>query len=124
MTVTQCHRFLVDEMYNECEMLGASASPEYAVHTEDSVGFIDVAAWDEAMFLAIEIERSSRRIEADIDKAIAVQADELIIVVPNPYVKRYVKKRIQQRMPHKSMEIFVGCLPEALKRLRHFFPFK
>lgn len=109
-------------MYVECERLGNSATLEYLVETEDGLGRIDVATWNHETFLGIEIERDNRRIAADIKKSLAVQADALLIVVPNRQIQRLVTKRIERIAPQSDMEIFVGCLPEAIARLRHFFP--
>lgn len=120
--VSFCHDLLVDSMCDACEMIGVTHTREYVVKSDEGIGFIDLVASSKNTVVAIEIERSNRRIGADVAKAVALQADELLIVVPNPQVKRLVKKRLRDLTCSKKTGTFVACLPEAIKRLSYYFP--
>lgn len=122
MTTSFCHDLLVDRMCDACETIGVVPTREYAIWTDGGIGFIDLVASDGNTVIAIEVERGNRRIEADVAKAVALSADELLIVVPNPQVKRLVKKQLRELNASKKMATFVACLPEAIKRLKHYFP--
>ena len=127
MTVTACHRMLVNAIFEQGNRLGLSAMREFTVRTRNGHGFIDVAIWSESIFLAVEVERTNRRIIADFEKAIAVRAKELLIVVPNPKTRRLVEHRVNQlflRTEFVGLNVFVGCLPRAVERIQHFFPQK
>ena len=122
MTESYCHNLLVDSMCNACETIGITPVREYAVKTANGIGFIDLVASNKNTLVAIEIERSNRRIETDVAKAVALSANGLLIVVPNPQVERLVKKRLRGLACSKKVKTFVTCLPEATQRLRHYFP--
>ena len=122
MTVSCCHDLLVDRMCNACEIIEVASTREYAVKTDSGIGFIDLVVSDENTVVAIEVERSNRRIEADVAKAIALSADSLLIVVPNPQVKRLVQKRLRELNASKQIATFTACYPQAIKQLRYYFP--
>jgi hypothetical protein len=122
MIVSFCHDLLVDLMCDACDTIGITSTREYAVETASGIGFIDLVASYKNTVVAIEIERSNRRIEADVAKAIALSADELLVVVPNPQVERLVNKRLRELNASKEIGTFVACYPQAIKQLRYYFP--
>ena len=121
MPISYCHNLLVDSLIGACRELGIESIPEQPAQTEDGIGFIDLVVRNHSTTVAMEVERSNRRILGDLEKAAALPADLLIIVVPNPQVKRLVKKRLRQINKCKKVPTFVACLPEAITRLRDIF---
>ena len=122
MTTSFCHDLLVDRMCDACETIGVVPTREYAIWTDGGIGFIDLVASDGNTVVAIEVERGNRRIVADVAKAVALSADHLLIVVPNPQAERLVRKRLRELNAPQKNRTFVACLPKAIKQLRHYFP--
>lgn len=126
MSISECHKLLATRMFEACHNIGYLVKLEYEVKLDCGIGFVDVAAFAKSIFLAIEVERKNcSRVETDLLKAQAINATELIIVVPNPNVRRLITARVNNLLRETSIEnkvpVFVGCLPESIKRARHFF---
>lgn len=100
---------------------GVRSQLEYAIESGRGVGFVDLFAVQESFRLVCEAELSPDRVWNDIRKAVALQADLLLIVVPTVRMARRIRRRLQHpRCPAapENLDIWILPLGPALQRLR------
>ena len=118
------HKLEVDRVKEECSIKNISVVTQFPATNGDMRGFIDLVAYIKDQFIAIEIERTSRRIAKDIEKAKAVGATELMIIATNPAARAAIKRRLtllkEPTIPQRNAWIYLGCLPQALQRLSNY----
>ena len=114
---------IIATLERELKRLGATTRRQAFVSFKDGRGFIDLVAEGLTRKLAIEVELSPARVEADLHKAMAVEADALWIVAPNHRTALVLRRRL--RSLHVRVDrggLFVLTLGQALKRLANYFP--
>lgn len=100
--------------------LGATVSREHSVKVRDRICYVDLFVSYGDSRIACEAELTTDRILNDIAKAIALDADMLLILVPTSTMARKVQERLTMTMPGPSL-IAISVLPlgVALERLRN-----
>ena len=117
------NQVLIPPIENHFERLGAHVAREYPTGEGRQVGFVDLFVEHGAWRISCEAELTAHRIENDLEKAAALHASLLLIVVPEPRVARAVRRRVvacdseQKRLP-----IWILPLGPMLQRLAHCFP--
>ncbi len=98
--------------------LGAQIDREVTIKVGRHVRYGDLLIQSGLRRILVEGEMSSKRITNDLAKALAVEACELWLVVPNPRVARSIRRKLlhQSVVPDVS-GLFVLLLPQALQRL-------
>jgi len=109
------HRYILDSIQHIAQTLGATTTREY----QD----IDLFIEQGSKRIAVECERTSKRIESDCKKCKnkCVEATHLIILVPNYVVAEAVKRKLERlgiNPKTHDPRIDVLVLPQAVKLLR------
>lgn len=116
------NRVLVEAIALLLLELGAPFQLEYPVRLADSVGFADVFAVHGSLRIVCEIELTADRVWNDVAKAVALQANLLLIVTPTGAVARRIRKCLRysatQSVPGE-LEICVLPFGKALQWLRN-----
>lgn len=94
---------LIARFLRSFEEEGWSCDTEVPVRMGDGLGFIDLLAEFDGYCIAIEVEMSAKRIDRDLQKAIAIHAAELWIVTPNTRVAGAVRRTLHR------MDVRVAC---------------
>lgn len=102
---------------------GADTTIECPVTVNGSLQSIDLVAEFGDRRIVIEAECSAKRIEADLAKAMSLDADELWIVVPNNRIKAAANRKLQQLGVSRGGKLFVLTLPQAAQRVANCFSF-
>ena len=68
--------------------------------------------------IAVEIERTAKRIDNDLMKAMSVNATELWIVVTSQKLAEHVLRRLEDVRVRRSDGVYVLTLEQARQRLR------
>jgi len=113
---------LVRGLCAQCGRIGARAEIEVPVRCGQRTRFIDVVVRNESEVIALEVECDARRIEWDVEKAMAFGADEFWIVVPDAHLACRVRRQVDKYQ--QSTEAGVICVltyGQALERLRKCF---
>ncbi|TWU21316.1 hypothetical protein [Bythopirellula polymerisocia] len=116
-------RNILDPLVHAFQETGAKVQLQSRSHSAGHIGYCDLTArFPDGLFVAVEIEMTTRRIANDIQKAIDLGADELWVVVPNQKVLRASRQRLQQLAPGPDVPVFILTLPQALKRVSDCIP--
>jgi len=113
---------LLDPVVQEFKAVGAFTYREKTVRIGKQIGYVDLYAELNSHYICIEAELSAKRIANDLNKAMALNATALWIVVPNVQVKRAVKRQLNRLHLRSSAGIFVLTLGQAIDRVRNCFP--
>lgn len=112
-----------------CALARAFEEEEWDVATEvpvrigDGVGYVDLLAERDGVCVAVEVECSARRVGRDLDKAQAVAASELWIVVPGRNTAASVRRALHRMgVRAEGAGIFVLTQGAALQRVRNCLP--
>jgi hypothetical protein len=82
------------------------------------LGFIDLLADKGPRRIVIEAELTPRRVTRDVEKADAVRASELWIVVPTGHVRRAVERLLRHTgRPQTDLRVHVLTVPQAIALL-------
>lgn len=104
--------------------VGASTAREIAITDDEGrvCGYTDLLVRHGPTVIVVEVELSGRRVVRDLQKAVALHATELWIVVPNARVRGAVTRKLR-RIPEKPEDptICVLSLGQALQRVRNCF---
>lgn len=98
-----------------------ATATEVAVRWGGKVGFVDLVAESDGYCIAVEAECSARRIQRDLEKAAAIMANELWIVVPNPRVRAAVNRfLVRANIRVAKAAIFVLTPGAAVQQVSRF----
>ena len=113
---------LIGILDHEFQKLGAQTQRQVLSRIDEGRGFIDLVVRIDGMLLAIEAERSARRIANDWQKAVHLGADRLWIVVPNHHVLAAVRRQGKRlAIDCRKIEIFYFTLGRALQQVTVLF---
>ena len=103
--------------------LGAKTGRQVPVSLGRSTGYIDLVVEMENILLAIEAERSRRRVEGDVIKAQTVGAAELWIVTPQQMLVRRIRDTLGDVRPGNQNQVAVSVLTlgDALQQVPNCF---
>lgn len=105
------HNSLVAQIERVCRELGAMVRTEYRIVTATVDGFVDLFVIYNLLRIAIEVELTVDRIRWDVLKAIALNADLLIIVFPTKDLVSLAQKRVDGlNSSDKEGKLPVACL--------------
>ena len=115
-------RVLVAQIVNLLRVFGAVVHREHYMRLGESFGYADVLARLGSYTIVCEAELSPDRARKDVEKAVALRADLLLIVVPNKRLEVSVNKHLRACNTDLDapdwLEIWVLPLGPALQRLR------
>ncbi len=111
---------ILDRLERRFHANGCRAQREFPIKMDTTTCFIDLlVSVSPTRLLAVEAELSKKRVERDVDKAVAAQAESLWIVVPNPKVLRSVKKHLATLPPTPEyISVFVLTVTQALAMVK------
>ena len=109
---------LIGPLARAFESFGATTHRESYVNAGGVVGAVDLLMEQPQIRIAIEAELSTRRVGRDVQKAVAVRADELWIVVPTVRLVRNVRRKLATLPTTPSwLDVFVLTQGQALQRV-------
>ncbi|MBK8099844.1 MAG: hypothetical protein IPK26_22290 [Planctomycetes bacterium] len=114
---------LLDPIETHFAQVGAEVCREFMVRSRELLGFVDLFVVLRENRIACEAELSPDRVDRDVQKAIALAATQLLIVVPHPRLLRPIRRRLRlaaQAPPGPA--ILVLTLGAALHHVRSSFP--
>ena len=120
------NHILLDAVEEHLASGGWTTRREHLVALPDGMGAIDLLAERGGERLAIEVELTPDRVLRDVQKAIAIQAVELLIVTPNAAVRKAVRRRLRRHRRGGGREwlpTFALTQPQTLQHLASSFPF-
>ena len=102
---------------------GASVRRETPVSISGGTCFGDLLVEHGGRRILVEAERSPHRITNDLHKGMALEVDELWIVVPDTATARAVATRLRRMSVYPNRGgLFVLTLGQALQRVTNCFP--
>lgn len=104
------HERSLDLLDTRFASLGAKTGRQVPVSLGRSTGYIDLVVEMESILLAIEAERSERRVAGDVIKAQKVGAAELWIVTPQQMLARRIRDSLVDVCPGKQNHLAVSVL--------------
>lgn len=116
------NQLLVAPLAEALRQSGWQVNVEFHVRSETYTGFIDLKASRDGQVLAVEAELTPRRVKNDIAKAIAMNASELWIVVPEYHAARAVRAVVARHAARKKLPIRVLTQGQAIQRVKGCFP--
>ena len=117
------NRILADRLERAALAAGATVDTEHRVALRQSVGFIDLLVVLDRRRIAIEVECSAHRVDKDVAKARAAQADLLLIVTPDSRIADACVRKLRRLgllEASSGPTIKVCTLPVALQELANF----
>lgn len=122
------NKVLVEPVAGVLRELGMDVHTEYPIKIGHHVSYADIFASCDGLRLVCEAERSPQRVANDVRKAMALDAQLLIIVVPNKNIARSVFRRLKQidqpLVGRQPLEIRVLALGPAVRMIRNFGLFR
>lgn len=118
---------LVAPLESVARSLGATVQREHRVVTRSVDGYVDLLVIHQSRRIVIEAERSLDRVRWDIIKAVALRADQLLIVFPTGRLARVAQKRADEAKASwnlEKLEILCLSLGAALQQLSDNKPFE
>ncbi len=114
---------LVERVAQALRAQGAITKKEYFIRFSGGSGYIDLLVEQGLVRIAVEAELTNRRIEKDLVKAIAVNAEELWIVTPTSHLARSIRSRLEKSpaLVRTHPQVFVLSLGQALQRVGDCF---
>ncbi len=109
---------LIDPLDEAFRLFGGTTRRESYVNGGGVVGAVDLLVEQPQARIAIEAELSVKRVGRDLEKAVAVGADELWIVVPTVRLVRSVRRKLAT-LPAAPiwLDVFVLTQGQALQRV-------
>ena len=101
--------------------VGADTTLQCPVVVCGRMRFIDLMAELNYRRIVVEVECSPKRIASDLEKAMALDSDELWIVVPNGQIRAAVGRKLSRLRIAPSSGLFVLTLPQAAQRVANCF---
>lgn len=112
------NKILLDPLDRAFRGVGALVRREMMVRLDSRMAYVDLFAELGGRKFAIEAELSVHRIEKDLMKGMALNADELWIVVPHRRAARCVEHGFAEMTVRCNKDgLFVLTLSQALKRV-------
>lgn len=114
------NRILLDPIDQQLKAARVPFWAEYYVATNDKRGFVDRFACRGSERLVIEAELTTKRIIHDVEKAAALQATALLIVMPTPTLVKSARALVRAHYPQNRIlkpMIYVNTLGQSLQRL-------
>lgn len=114
------HNHIVTHMAVAFRQAGTEVRCECPVRCGRHPGFVDLFVCWGAGRIVCEVERSPRRVDRDIAKALALDADLLLLVVPTGRVEAAVKREVRRasgEFPAPLPPILVRRLLPALQQI-------
>ena len=117
------NHILLDPIEEHFRLLGARTRREHPTRKKLAPGFVDLfIEWREHRIVC-EAELSARRVLWDLEKAKALDATLLVIVVPRRVVAEAAWRRVKHSSTSSSnVQFWILPLGPALQRLRSCFP--
>ena len=113
---------LIGSLREECARLGIETATEVQVRNGTRSGYLDLLMRPKEYRIAVEAERTGKRVRNDLWKAETAGVDELWILVPTLRVGKSVSRALS-RVPQvpKDLPVFVLPLGRAIQGLRNRF---
>ncbi|MCG8404184.1 MAG: hypothetical protein MI923_03190 [Phycisphaerales bacterium] len=99
---------------------GASVKHEFPTAPGRDAGFVDLFAEYESRRIVVEAELTPARVVNDVAKAVALNANLLLIIVPTRSVAKAANKRLSAIERPEGLTICCEPLGTAMKALRDF----
>jgi hypothetical protein len=116
-------RFMADHLERAAIATGGTVHTEHRVQLVGRIGFIDLLVVINGRRIAIEVENTAHRVEADVEKAGAAGADTLFIVTPTTRTADSCVRKLRRLglfETQSSPPIKVCTLHVALQELANF----
>ncbi len=110
---------LIGRLERKAIELGLQVRTEAAAGKGVAAGFIDLVVRGGFGVVAIEAERTPRRVEKDIAKARSLGAAELWLLVPSVRVGRAIRASLSTQPFAERPAVYVLLLSQAEQRLTH-----
>lgn len=117
------HNWIAIVVMNELRRLGLEVRSEASVHDVFGglVGFVDVLAIVPSGFLVVEVEASTKQLRRDIEKAEAINAMALWIIVPNPKTGRSFRRSLSKQSSGEGLPVSIFTMPQVQRHIRDEF---
>ena len=113
------NKILLDPLDRAFQGVGALVRREMMVRLDSRIAYVDLFAELSGRKFAVEAELSVHRIESDLKKGMALNADELWIVVPHRRAARCVERGFAAMTVRCNQDgLFVLTLSQALERVK------
>ena len=93
------HDFLVQGIASAVDTRQVRIYREYSVRVGDRTLFADLLLRSDELTVLVEVERSPDRVASDIEKAVALTVDVLLIVTPDRQTAAAVKRAVRRLGP-------------------------
>lgn len=114
---------IVAQIAKRFEAAGGRTAREVPVRCGETTRFVDLVVQTPYRVISVEVELAARRVLLDIEKADALGADELWVVVPESALARSVGRQLVAAGARGwRCTIVVLTLGQALKRVGDCFP--
>ena len=103
---------------------GATVRREAPTRPGRQAGFVDLFITYRSFRIACEAELTSARVNNDLQKAVALCADMLLIVVPTARVARAARAKLRRadcKYEGKGLTVLVKTLGQAIQQLNRTF---
>ena len=120
------NRVLIARLDAALRAVGATTRLEYPTAPSSPRGFVDIYATLGDLRIVCEAELRASRVEVAVSKATALQADYLLLVVPNQRVARAVRAQLGSLSVDPGAVSTLKCvltLGQALQWVSNCFPF-
>jgi len=116
------HENMLNKLNTVLTAIGTQPEQQVQVQVGERRCYADLVAELGGRRLVIEAEMSSQRIDGDLQKALALQATWLWIVVPNNRVKRSVRAKLRRlNVPEQPPHLAIYTISQAVQRLTSDF---
>lgn len=117
------NEIIIDPLDHAFREIGASVRREMFVRIGADTAYADLVAELGGWRFVVEAELSARRVANDLLKGMALDADELWIVVPDRRIAGCVERRLAALAVRRNQGgLFVLTLGQALQRVRNYLP--
>ncbi len=117
------NRVIVDRLEAAFRAAGADTYREYPTGPRPPRGFVDLAVTKNGVLVVCEAELRATRATLAVDKAVALHADVVLLVVPNRTVALAILNRLGHRARLDRPAVCVLTLGRALLWVADCFPF-
>ena len=109
---------------NALRCRGAMVRREFPTGTGRRCGRIDLVAKVHSYCLAIEVELTAHRVANDVNKAVAIGADELWIIAPNRRVAAALRRKLNRlQLGPATPPVSILLLGQVAKRVNELTAF-
>ena len=119
------NRVLVDRLDAAFRAVGAKTLLECPTGPGTPRGFVDILATMDGVRIVCEVELRANRVELAVRKAVALDADYLLLVTPNGRTARAIRARLARADALPGVEMppeFILTLGQALQWVTSCFP--